>query len=403
MKRVLLITQYFYPESFKSNDLAFELVKRGYMVDALVGIPNYPEGHYYNGYGIFKKRHEVVNGVNIYRCWQTPRKLFPGGIGMFLNYFTFVISSVCYILFFFAFKKKYDELIIHQPGPISQAIPAVLLKLVTKTPKLSIWVMDLWPNVLKSAGVKSKFVYKCFTLLVAWIYRNCDRIMITSKMFADEINTIGDFHDKIIYFPNWSDDSLSNKKDYNLPIMPEGFIIMMAGNLGKTQNLDVVSKLILELKDNCLVKWVFVGDGSMKLWLDQFIVDNHLEKIAFTVGRHPGYAMPSFFERADAMLLTLKGDFKHQRIVVPARLQSYMSSGKPILAMIGEGGQAVIKDADCGYAVNSGNYKELASIIRNQVLPNVDEFKSKGVNGRLYYKREFTKDKCIDNLCKIIN
>jgi hypothetical protein len=111
--RILLVTQYFYPEVFKSNDLAFELVKRGHQVDALVGIPNYPEGKYFKGYGIFKKRHEVVNGVNVYRVFQTPRG--KGGWRLPINYFSFVILGCLRVLFQFAWKKKYDCIICNPP------------------------------------------------------------------------------------------------------------------------------------------------------------------------------------------------------------------------------------------------------------------------------------------------
>ena len=154
--RILLVTQYFYPEVFKSNDLAFELAKRGHKVDALVGIPNYPDGKYFKGYGLFSKRHEIVNGVNVYRCFQTPRG--RGGWRLPINYFTYVISGCLDVLFYFAWKKKYDCIIGHEPSPIFQAYPALLLRKLRKVP-FYYWVMDLWPDAMKSGGgVKSEKV-----------------------------------------------------------------------------------------------------------------------------------------------------------------------------------------------------------------------------------------------------
>ena len=122
--RILIVTQYIYPEPFKSSEMAFELSKRGHNVEVLTGIPNYPEGHYYSGYGLFKKRKEVVNGVKFYRCLQTPRKLLPGFLGQSLNYVTFMVNATLWVLFYFVWKKKYDAIITHEPSPITQIVPA---------------------------------------------------------------------------------------------------------------------------------------------------------------------------------------------------------------------------------------------------------------------------------------
>ena len=200
--RILLVTQYFYPEVFKSNDLAFELAKRGHHVDALVGIPNYPEGKYFKGYGIFKKRHEVINGVNVYRVFQTPRG--KGGWRLPINYFTFVIFGCLRVLFQFTWRKKYDCIIGHEPSPIFQAYPALLLRKLRKIP-FYYWIMDLWPDAMKSAGgVNNEIILNFVDGLVKGIYKRTDKILITSERFRKLIAAKGEFSDKIIYFPNWN-------------------------------------------------------------------------------------------------------------------------------------------------------------------------------------------------------
>lgn len=398
--RILLVTQYFYPEVFKSNDLAFELVKRGHQVDALVGIPNYPEGKYFKGYGIFKKRHEVVNGVNIYRVFQTPRG--KGGWRLPINYFSFVISGCFRVLFQFAWKKKYDCIIGHEPSPIFQAYPALLLRKLRKTP-FYYWIMDLWPDAMKSGGgVKNDKVLNFVDMLVKGIYKRTDKILITSKRFREPIAAKGDFADKIIYFPNWSDDILQMDDSYVIPQLPEGFKIMIAGNLGKSQNLEAVTEVMLGLKDVPEVKWVFVGGGSRKEWLESFIKENGLEDRAVCLGQYPFKAMPAFYKQADAMLVTLRAGFPHLEAVVPARLQSYMSAGRPVLAMIGCGGADIIEESKCGYAVPAGDSKALISVIKKIVLTDKENFRKMGENGRDYYNKYFRMDKCIDNLEEII-
>ena len=284
MKRVLLITQYFYPEGFKSNDIAFELAERGYKVDALVSIPNYPQGRYFEGYGLFKRRREVVNGVNVYRAFQIPRG--KGGLRLMLTYISYVITSVCWVLFYFAWKKRYDAIIVHQTSPIFQAIPAILLKKIRKTPVYT-WVLDIWPDAMKSGGgIKNKRLLSIVDKIVIWVYKNSNKILISSKRFADLILPKGNFADKIVYFPNWSDDVLQTPtEDVVIPALPDGFRIMIAGNLGTAQSLDCVAQAMLLLKEEAEVKWVFVGDGSRKEWLESFINENNIKDRAVCVGR----------------------------------------------------------------------------------------------------------------------
>jgi len=401
--RILIITQYYYPETFKSTDIGEELAKRGHLVDALVGIPNYPEGKYYKGYGVFRKRHEVINGVNIYRCFQSPRGKRASALGLSLNYVSFVFSAIVWVLFFFAWRKKYDAIIAHEPSPITQIIPAIVLGKIRNIPVYS-WILDIWPEAfISGAGIRNKTILDILNCITRWVYRGSSKILISSRRFVDSVNKKGDFSDKIIYFPNWSEDMMLKGAPCELTNLPDGFIIMIAGNMGGAQNLDSIAKAAQELRDVSEVKWVFVGDGSRRQWLEEYIKNNRLENVVFCLGRYPYSMMPSFYSYADAMLVSLNEEFEDLRMVVPARLQSYMSAGKPILAMIGIGGRELVEEADCGYAVGGNDYKGLADVIRKKVLPNKEFFAQKGDNGRCYFLEHFTKDKCISNLEIIIN
>lgn len=397
--RVLLVTQYFFPENFKSNEIAFELFKRGHKVDALVGIPNYPEGKYFNGYGIFNKRHEVLNGVNVYRVFQTPRG--KGGWRLPINYFSYAFFASLWILLKFVWKKKYDCVIIHEPSPIFQGLPAILYKKLRNVP-VYIWVLDIWPEaIVSSGGVKNRKIYNAVKKIVSLVYRNCDKILISSKRFREMIIDKGDFDSKIDYLPNWSEDILSMDQNFDIPILPDGFRIMIAGNLGKVQNLDAVGEAMVALRDT-EVKWLIVGDGSKKAWLDSFIEEKGLQDVAITYGKYPFKAMPAFYKHADALLVTLESGYRQLEAVVPARLQSYMSAGVPILAMIGQGTRELIEEADCGFAVPAGDSKALAQTIWDKVLSDKDTFRKKGANGRMYYEKNFTLNKCITDLENII-
>lgn len=400
-KRVLLVTQYFYPESFKSNDIAFELVKRGYEVDALVSIPNYPQGKYYKGYGLFQKRIERINGVKVYRAFQTPRGRKASGLGLSLNYLTYAFFASIWALFFSLFKRKYHSIIVFQTSPITQALPAVVLARLRKVP-MYLWVQDLWPEAIISGGnIKNKTILSFMDKVVKLIYTKSDKILISSKRMSESILSKGDFKNKILYYPNWAEKIFENPTYKNTPSLPNGYIIMFAGNLGSAQDLESVMKAALILKDT-EVKWVFIGDGSKKAWIEEFVEKNSLQNNVFLLGRYPIELMPSFYKQADALLLTLRSKFPHLKMIVPSKLQTYMTSGKPIIGMIDGGAADLIEEAVCGLSVNAGDYKALAELIIDKVLQNKDEFAKKGENGRIYFEKNFTLDGCINNLITII-
>ena len=400
--RILLVTQYFYPENFKSNDIAFELSKRGYKVDVLASIPNYPEGMFYKGYGVFQKRKETVDGVHIYRVFNTPRGRKSSKIGLALNYVSYAFNASLWAIWFSVFKKKYDAIIVHQVSPITQAIPAIVLSKLTGA-KVYTWVLDVWPEAFVSAThINKPGVVKVFDKITKWVYKGSYKILISSRRFVDSISKKGDFSNKIEYFPNWSVDMSLKGEMEQTPSIPKGFVVMVAGTIGVSQNLDAIVKAAQEFREVDEVKWVFVGDGSKREWLEDYIREHGLEKTMFVLGRFPFSMMPSFYAQADAMLVSLNENYDDLKMVVPARLQSYMSSGKPVLAMIGLGGRELVEEADCGYAVGGNDYMDLVRVIREKVLTDKDGFAKKGINGRKFWNEYFRMDKCIDNLCVII-
>jgi glycosyltransferase involved in cell wall biosynthesis len=339
--KILIVTQYFYPENFKSNDLAFELQKRGHDVTVLTGIPNYPEGKIYDGYSVFKKRKQKINGVEIIRALLLPRGV-GGGIRLFLNYFSWAFFASLKSIRL-SYTKKFDAVIVHEPSPITQFYPALMVKRIQKTP-VYFWVMDLWPESLEIAGgVKNKFVLNFFKRMVQKFYNESEKILITSKGFKKSILEKGDYDHKIEYFPNWAEDTISSGNlDYPIPVLPEGFKVMFAGNIGEAQDMESIMGAALKLKDrHSNIKFILIGDGRKMPFVQDFIKEHHLQETVYTLGRFPVEAMASFFSAADILLVSLKDD-PIFNLTVPAKVQAYMSSGKPIMAMLnGEGSQNI--------------------------------------------------------------
>ncbi|MCX8523547.1 glycosyltransferase family 4 protein [Chryseobacterium formosus] len=398
---ILIITQYFYPENFKSNDLAFELKNRGHDVTVLTGIPNYPEGEIFEGYGFFKNRKQVVNGVKVIRSLLLPRGK-GGGLRLFANYYSFAFFASIKA-FFLGLNNSFDSIIVHEPSPITQYYPALLINKLWKTP-VYFWVMDLWPESLSIAGgVKNKFVLNYYTKVIKSFYKNSEKILITSKGFRGAINKKGDFNNKIVYFPNWAEDSISEgNKDFPIPPLPDGFKVMFAGNIGEAQDLDNIMMAALQLTENKNIKFILVGDGRKMPFVRDFVQNHKLDDTVSIMGRFPVEAMSSFFDKADVMLVTLKDD-PIFNLTVPAKLQAYMSASKPVVAMLnGEGAENII-DADCGFTVAAGDYSSLAkTILAASQLSNI-ELQQMGNNSRKYYEDNFKMSSCISNLEKIIS
>lgn len=399
--RVLIVTQYFYPENFRINELAFELVKEGYQVDALVGIPNYPKGKYFDGYGLFRKRHEIRNGVNIYRCFQLPRGSKGSNIQLSLNYLSFVVCATLWVFFKFAFKKKYDAIISFDVSPITQAIPAIILGIIRKTKVLS-WIQDIWPDSIigTTSEKQRKVLLPILNSITEYVYRNSDKLLVSSPGMKDLICRNSDYSKKIEYVPNWSDDFLKNKVEENT-LMPEGFNLVMAGSINDGIGIPDVIEFLEELRNHGDINVVFIGGGSKKEYLEGYVKQHGLKNV-FLLGMFPYEKMPSFYAKADAMLLTLaKRKEKHLDVTIPSRLQSYLSSGKPVFAMIGSGARQIIEEANCGFVVDSGDYRSLSKMVIEN-FQNKTLLEELGVNSRKMFLKHFTIEGGVRHFMKLV-
>ena len=400
MEKILICTNHFYPETFRCNDVAFELASRGYDVTVLTAIPDYPKGKYYDGYGVFRRRCETINGVKVIRGFIIPRGK-GGGLRLMLNYISFFISSILISIYLGLFRK-YDKVLIHETSPVMIGVPAVIVKKMQKIP-LFFWVLDLWPESLQAAGgINNNKVLGAFEKLTTWIYKNSDKILISSKGFEQSIVEKGNFKNKIIYFPNWADKALEVKGDYILPDMPTGFKVMFAGNIGEAQDFDHIMEAAKYLKNEKEIHFILVGDGRKRNWVENYRDENQLQDTVHWVGRHPVEAMPAFFAQADVMLMTLK-DVSIFSLTAPAKLQAYMSASKPILAMMNGEGPRIIEEAACGYSVPASDSRALADKILELSRMSKAELQTLGQNGRLYQQQHFDLDKSIDHLIEILN
>ena len=396
---------------FRGNDIAFHWAEEGHDVHVVTGIPNYPDGVFHNGYGLFKKRHEVVDGVRV-----TRQPIFPRGnnkIMLMLNYFSYYLVTWIYMLFH-AMYHKYDFVFVQQLSPVMMSAPGVLYKKLKKVP-LYTWVLDLWPESLSAAsGINNKFILDLFDLFVKSEYKHSDLILTSSKSFDQSILKYGDYKNKVVYYPQWSDgDSLNTNNTTLTNILKQkgideakvfdkdSFKVMFAGAVGEAHGMECNLQAALLTKERKDIKWVIVGDGRKLPWVQQFVKDNGLEDTVHTLGRFPSETMPLFFETADVMLVSLTDSLLFN-LYAPAKISSYMASGKPIISCLNGEGAEVVKTAKCGWHVPAGDAEKLAALVLHLADADKATLSSKGQNGLRFYEENFLKEKCLRKLDEIV-
>lgn len=398
-KRVLLVTQYFQPENFKCNDIAFELQRRGYDVTVMTAIPNYPQGKYFDGYGLFKRRVEKIDGVKVIRGFVVPRGK-GGKIGLSFNYLSYLVSS-CLIALYLSLRYRYDAVFVHQVSPVTIGVAATIVKRIQRIP-MYFWVLDLWPESLTAAiGLRNKYILGFFSRMVRWFYRNSDKILISSKGFAKSICDKGDFADKIVYFPNWVDNALTTKSEVETPDVPAGFIAMFTGNIGASQDFGSVLAAAERLKMHKDIHFVIVGNGRAKEWVEAQIAECGLSDTVHCVGSYPLEAMPATFAKADVLFAALK-DEPIFALTVPAKIQAYMSSGKPIISMINGEAMELVREVGCGKAVSAEDSEAFAAAILEMSELSVQERENMGLRGMEYAAMHFDFAKQMTLLEKIM-
>ncbi|HEB56706.1 MAG TPA: glycosyltransferase WbuB [Gammaproteobacteria bacterium] len=396
--KILIVSQYFWPENFRVNDLAIELQSRGHEVTVLTGKPNYPDGVIFPDYRDKPEKYLNYNGVKVFRVPLLPRGV--GSVRLFLNYLSFVFSAS--ILGPVKLSgRKFDRIFVFEPSPITVGLPAIVLKYFKKAPIL-FWVLDLWPETLSAINVvKSKIVLKYVGVLVSFVYKNSDLLLAQSRSFIGSMKNYCDSAEKIRYFPSWAEDIFFEddiRPAKEVPVTESSmFSIMFAGNIGDAQDFSSILDAAELLKVHTNIRWLIVGDGRLAEWVKQEIQTRGLDKNFIMLGRHSLERMPSFYAVADALLVSLKDETIFS-MTIPGKVQSYLASGKPIVAMLNGEGARVIQEAGAGYVCNAGDGQGLSEIILEMASNSDEERSQMGKSGRKYYKEEFDKNVLIDRL-----
>ena len=401
--KILVVTQYFWPENFRINDLVDGLVDKGHEVTVLTGKPNYPEGRYFAGYGFVKNNHECRNGVKIYRVPLIPRGS-DSKLLLAINYFSFVFFGL--LLGPIYCRSKYDLIFAYSVSPITLVIPARFLGWLKKIPVI-IWVQDLWPESLTATGaVTNTTIISVVGKLVKWIYKGCDLVLVQSRRFTDAIAKFNVDSNKIRYFPNTAESLykpiLYDKDNSITSAIPNGFIVMFAGNIGVAQDFETILKAAVLTSQNKNIHWVVLGNGRQFDWVKNEVNRLELDTTVHLLGSYPMNDMPVFFSKADVMLVTLKKQ-PIFALTIPGKVQSYMACAKPIIAALDGEGAQVIKESGAGLSIDAEDSTGLANAVLAMEQMDKATIVMMGQKGLDYYNTNFDRDMLLDKFDKMMD
>lgn len=401
--KILIITQYFWPENFIINDLVLELDKLGHQITVLTGKPNYPEGNVFDGYSAKGLQHEKFHySVDVFRVPLRPR-----GSGklkhLILNYLSFIGSGLRYFPTQIK-NREVDVIFVFAPSPILSAITAVPLKILKKA-HFSIWVQDLWPESLTATGhLKNRFLLKLVAWLVRGIYFFADSLLIQSRAFYAPVSRLAN-KQKIIYYPNSIRSTSSKHLDNSsvpvalLELMQQKFCIVFAGNIGSAQSMETIVQAAQNLKSQVQIRLVIVGSGSRLEWLQQQKLNLQLNNL-YLAGSFPMSVMPTIYSYAAGLLVTLKNEYIFS-LTIPSKVQAYLAAGKPIVAGLNGEGARIIDEAGAGITCPAEDADALTHAIVSLYQKDDETRQRMGDKGRDYFEKHFEMQSQAKNLIAI--
>ncbi len=396
--KILIISQYYFPEQFQVNEIAPELVRRGHQVSVVCGVPNYPKGVVFEGYetqeGIAakEKEYEEQTGVKVVHVPQIPRGHHP--IKLLRNYWSFVRNGKKVVR---ELEGDFDVVLGYQLSPITSMIPALEYKKLHGTPVV-FYTLDIWPASSESMlhGKKNP-LYVWVKWLSKRIYQEADRILVTSRPFIDYLHRMSKIPvERMAYLPQHAGTEMLTMDLEAETSDVRNF--MFAGNLGKGQWVHVIIQAAAILGKRDDYKIHIVGDGRQRESLEKMVRENGLTENIIFYGNQKREDMPSFYRKADVLIITLRGNNEVGN-TMPGKLQMYMTTGKPVIGAINGAACEIIEEARCGSCVKAGDYKGLAGLM-DYYINHPENCKLQGDNGRKYFKEHFTLEKYMDGLEK---
>lgn len=391
-----MISQWYDPErgsAAQAGVIARSLIERGHRVEVVTGHPNYPTGKLYDGYSLRLYQHEVRGPVHVHRALLYPSH-DASSIKRSLNYLSFGVSAIG--VAFYALRDV-DVCLVYA-SPATTAIPAMVLKLLRRTPYV-VHIHDLWPDSVVESGFLggwiSGLVSRILHTFCDAMYKGASAVAVTSPGMARKIAARGVPQAKIHFVPNWADEDIFRPTPPDPELAAElgvggGTTVMYAGNLGEYQDLMTVMEAAALLRDRSDIAFVIVGDGVERARLEGFCREQGLANVSF-VGTRPFEEMPALLALGDLQLVTLR-DLEIFRTTLPSKLVATLASGRPVLGGLSGDAASLVEASGAGEVVHPGRPAEMASAVVRFAGMSEDERRRRGAAGRAYYTEHLNRD-----------
>ncbi len=401
-KRILIVGQHFYPENFRINDIATGFIEKGYKVDVLCGIPNYPSGSFYKGYGYFKKRKESYNGADVYRCGEIPRGN-NSSLRIFLNYIWYPLTSMLNIprvLF-----KKYHKIFIYQTSPVMMGWAGLFLGRVKRVER-TVYVLDIWPeNLFTVLDVQNKFLRKIAFAYSRYLYRKPEKLIVLSEQCKDYMKSYLKESQQVEVIHQYCEDFYTEKKSDEQLVLryKDSFNIVFTGNLSPAQSLPTAISAVEILKNEGIenFKLIVVGDGMSRGELEAEVESRGLCEFIDFVGSFDALDMPKFFDIADTMIATM-ADIDNFDLTIPAKISSYIAAGKPLCVAMNGAAADLIHEIGCGVCSPSGDEKALADNLKYLINLDKEQILEMGEKASDYHKKVGCREKVLDKIIEYL-
>ncbi len=398
---ILVVSQYFWPENFRINDLVQEWTALGHEVTVLTGLPNYPGGRLFAEYRADPASFQRFEGARVHRVPMLARA--SGSLRLMLNYVSFALSA-CVVGPWKLRDSHPDVIFVFEPSPVTVGLPAVLLGRLKRCPVV-FWALDLWPETLAAVGVvRNPRALAAMGRLVRFIYNRCTLVLGQSRSFLPSIARHCDDPSKVRYFPSWAEDVFQERSAIpapEIPPAPGSFDVLFAGNVGDAQDFPAILDAAEHLRHRDDIRWLIVGDGRRSAWLEGQVKERGLSSRVLLLGRFPVERMPSFYVAADALLVSLKKDPTFS-MTIPGKVQSYLLAGRPIVGMLDGEGADVIERAQAGMVCPAGDGAALAATVERLAALPPEARERMGAHGQAYARAEFDRSTQVGRLLSLL-
>ena len=396
-QRVLVVTQHFWPENFRINDIVEGFLAEGLEVDVLCGLPNYPKGEWFDGYGPQGPFEEFYRTAQVFRAKEWPRR-GNTSLNIFLNYVSWPLYAAGAL---HRLPGGYDAVFCFNTSPVLMCWPAIRYARKHHVPFTN-YVLDLWPENLYSVlPVQNRALRAVAQGVSDWLYKRCDRLIAMSAPLALRLQQrTGKPAEQVAVIPQYCEDF------YALPCPDEAlqarfagrFNLVFTGTFTPAQSLETVIHAVglARQQTDVDLHLLLVGDGMSRAALEQLVQQEDAAGYVTFYGSVPATDVPRFTTLADALIVSLS-DSPDLGLTVPGKVASYMAAGKPVLASMDGAGHEAVAQAG-GLASPACDVPALADNLLR--LCRMDEAERAGMGGQIrrYYETHYRRAEILRRL-----